>query len=915
MPVPFDGREFTFTNPDGTEFGVRGWGNQFTAIFETLDGYTVVKDPESGYYHYAVRSDDGDLVPSQVAVGLDSGRARIEIPKHLRPDPEAQRVRASAALATSDFSPRWESRRRERREVRQRSDPDAGRSQDEEPSPSAATPTGNLVGLCLLVQFPDVLGTFSTLDVADFCNQVGYSRFNNNGSVRDYFKDVSDGRVDFTNIVTAYYTAKNKRSYYTDPKQPYGKRTRQLIIEGLTDLKGHGFDFSGLTADKYGWVRSLSVFYAGPCINNWGEGLWPHAGNLPAPFFTPGGLRLLDYQICDIGEELTLQTFCHENGHMLFDFPDLYDYGRQSSGVGNYCLMCNGGAARNPVEPCAYLKREAGWVATESTAASGMCYELRSDRNDLLVHARSGTEYFVMENRERVGRDQMVPSEGLAIFHVDEAGSNDHEQMTPAEHYECSLEQADGLFDLEKKQNAGDVDDLFGAPRKTAFGAATSPNSRWWDGTPSGLEIKYISPPGPTMKVVLRSNWRTPRFSRVGGPASRIFASSGQLCATDPESGRVYHWMGQPAGAWKLAGGPGSDFVFAGKVLYGRSPDGSGVWRRTWISDGEHEGHFEWQKVRGPTGLLLTDGSHVFATGPRAPGSDSYPNLSQFVGPWKGISGPAKTFAVGFQPHKILPDGNVERWDGSNWVSLGAPQGVDLDTLYTGGKDVYGTFHLAPNRTGPIFKHTEAGWVIIGGSGKGFATDDHGGLYGISPADDSVWLWEGDPHRWTNLHFAAQEIVATGDRMLFGVANVEKTVWQFMPDLDLSLSDWCYDWDPGVIRFFGIVVNKAAFASNRADKAKVSLEFTMNDGTTKTQSKVFELDQNGLGPCQKAIVGPVAFPFGEKCRYYVGTLKVSHPDNAEPSHSSYEPSHEERIAGLLGSRFRPGGDLAHRIRG
>ncbi len=47
-----------------------------------------------------------------------------------------------------------------------------------------------------------------------------------------------------------------------------------------------------------------------------------------------------DYQFTAMGSELELGTFSHENGHMLCDYPDLYDYGYESSGVGGYCLMC-----------------------------------------------------------------------------------------------------------------------------------------------------------------------------------------------------------------------------------------------------------------------------------------------------------------------------------------------------------------------------------------------------------------------------------------------------------------------------------------------------------------------------------------------------------------------------------------------
>ena len=106
-------------------------------------------------------------------------------------------------------------------------------------------------------------------------------------------------------------------------------------------------------------------------MNNWSEGLWPHAWTLATQFNIGGGRRLADYQITDIGTRLTLRTFCHENGHMVCDFPDLYDYGGESAGVGNYCLMCFGGNDLNPVEINAALKHQAGWTTTLRNATPG----------------------------------------------------------------------------------------------------------------------------------------------------------------------------------------------------------------------------------------------------------------------------------------------------------------------------------------------------------------------------------------------------------------------------------------------------------------------------------------------------------------------------------------------------------------
>lgn len=92
-----------------------------------------------------------------------------------------------------------------------------------------------------------------------------------------------------------------------------------------------------------------------------------------------------------------------------------------------------------------------------------------------------------------------MPDSGLAIWHVDEDGSNNDEQMTPSNHYECSLVQADNQLELEKNVNQGDLCDLFSSSSRSAFTDSTEPASRWWDGTPSGLAITGIGAPGPQM--------------------------------------------------------------------------------------------------------------------------------------------------------------------------------------------------------------------------------------------------------------------------------------------------------------------------------------------------------------------------------------------------------------------------------
>jgi len=68
-------------------------------------------------------------------------------------------------------------------------------------APPDHTTTGNYVGITVLVDFYDDVGTMTLQQIDDFCNKTGYNGFGNDGSVHDYFWDNSDHRLNYTNIV------------------------------------------------------------------------------------------------------------------------------------------------------------------------------------------------------------------------------------------------------------------------------------------------------------------------------------------------------------------------------------------------------------------------------------------------------------------------------------------------------------------------------------------------------------------------------------------------------------------------------------------------------------------------------------------------------------------------------------------
>ncbi|MCD4690679.1 M6 family metalloprotease domain-containing protein, partial [bacterium] len=437
--APMNGESVDIQQPDGTSLQVRVWGDEYFAHGETMDGYTVTRDESSGFLCYARLTEDGQDLISTGVPGSESPPFGLE--KHIRIAQDA--AREKAYRSREEF---------EHRQLTTLSSPvRSGRP---------GTTTGEVVGITLIVDFSDDPATIPAANFDDYCNLPGYTGYGNNGSVRDYYYDVSEELLTYTNYVSPqYYRAQNTKAYYTNPSAPYGQRAQELVAEALADLDASGFDFSQYDSNGDGIVDAVNCFYAGNTWNNWAEGLWPHAGWLE---WCADGVCTQRYQITDAGNQLSLGTFCHENGHMLMGWPDLYDYGGDSAGVGAYCLMCAGCFGTNPNEPCGHLKLDAGWGDVTELWEPIVGLTVSIDGNDMYRFGRPGhpNEYFLIENRQPTGRDAGLPDAGLAIWHIDTEGSNNNQQQTPELHYLVTLVQADGDWDLENNRNNGDGSDL-----------------------------------------------------------------------------------------------------------------------------------------------------------------------------------------------------------------------------------------------------------------------------------------------------------------------------------------------------------------------------------------------------------------------------------------------------------------------
>lgn len=509
LAAPHQGKVFQFKQPDNTYVEAKVFGDEYYQRIESLDGYTLCRD-SSGWICYATVSEDGsDFVSSGIIYrrGEDQSGAinNRKLSKHLKLHKKhiLDKVRKKRLILNPA--------------------PAAGDGEtttNKSVKPLAAPMTGTVKGLALLINFPDQTSSIGKTEIENMLNQSGYTGYSNNGSVRDYYYNVSGGALTYTNYVAGFYTAKNPKSYYTNPNVEFAQRAMELVKEALQWLDSQGYDFSTLSTDSSKNILAINCYYAGAPDSDWGKGLWPHQGWV-YPKYSVDGVYCYKYQMSDIGSSLSIGTTVHENGHMVCGWPDLYDYDGDSAGDGTFCVMsyCDD---KNPQVPNPYFRNMAGWMSYTSLNNIAGGSQVTINAGSLGAYYWTGfnsNEFFLVENIRRTGRWATLPGEGLIIWHIDTTGDNSYNQMTSSQHFIVSVEQADGSYHLERNQNSGESKDLYYSGNKTQFDNTTTPNSNWWSGSASGLKISNVGSIGNSITFTLGTgNGSTPTPIRTATP-------------------------------------------------------------------------------------------------------------------------------------------------------------------------------------------------------------------------------------------------------------------------------------------------------------------------------------------------------------------------------------------------------------
>ncbi len=390
--------------PDGQEISCFISGDEFFHRVHDGQGYTIVRDPATGFYVYA-RSGRDDLEPTSLIVG--------------RTEPAAYGLEPGAMPSPQ--------RLQQAREVFPYM---AGEG-------AKTPPIGTINNLVVFVRFKD------QTEFAD--SAVKFDRtFNSTtagyNSLRNYFQEVSYGA---TTVSTTFYPIPGTfvvsfqdtfiRAYYCPyaDTNPIGyqndtqlmEREHSLLRRAVEAIASQVSPGLNIDADNDGYVDNVCFVVRGP-TTAWATLLWSHRWALYSQTAYINGKRVWDYNF-QMETQFSTAVLCHEMGHS-FGYPDLYHYyyGTSLSPTGIWDVMCS--TPNPPTHSCAYMKSYyTGWLGTIPQITTPGTYWLKplaSGTNKVayrIASPYSASEYFVVEYRRKAGTfDSSVPGSGLLVFRI-----------------------------------------------------------------------------------------------------------------------------------------------------------------------------------------------------------------------------------------------------------------------------------------------------------------------------------------------------------------------------------------------------------------------------------------------------------------------------------------------------------------
>lgn len=254
---------------------------------------------------------------------------------------------------------------------------------------------------------------FSKGEYRDKDNATGQPVF---GSLNDFFQEQSCGAFRIEGKVFPWVKVSKKRGDYS---QGSGTSNRSALpseaLDKLLDREGR---------DAVNGYDALFFIYAGDRIRtNPGAVYYPHVGTL----IHRGSNRRWNYLLTyEGGDRMLTLNGCAKEFALLLGLPNLAARTENpgSEGLGPWCLLSNVNTSGRPQHLCAWAKEQLGWIqptVLDPTVRQKLILGPVEDspRECFKVLARAdGSEYFLLENRQKKGFDSDLPGAGLLIWRV-----------------------------------------------------------------------------------------------------------------------------------------------------------------------------------------------------------------------------------------------------------------------------------------------------------------------------------------------------------------------------------------------------------------------------------------------------------------------------------------------------------------
>ncbi len=468
--------------PDGTTLELFASGDEFHNWLHDAEGFTIIRDPQTGWLCYAVKNGD-DVAAGTLIAGRDDPRGQGLVPG----------INISESL--------YKQRRQERFAM---------------PAERDAPTTGTINNLVIYIRFSDET-EFGQL------NSVYDGWFNSStNSQKNYYLQASYNQL---TVNTHFYPApsggyvvswqdSHPRAYF----QPYNVTTNPTGYDGDTERRLREFTLlqnatngvsaqipSSLTidSDNDGRVDNV-VFVVKGTAGEWASLLWPHRWSLYDRYVYINGKRVYDFnfQLQDFLADRGVGVICHKFFHTL-GAPDLYHY--TSNGIspaGAWDLM---NSDQNPPQHMtAFMKYKYGdWIASIPTLSADGVYTLNpltsATGQAYRINSNNPNQYYVVEFRKKTGTfESSVPASGILVYRIDTSCGNGNADGPPDELY---IYRPGGTTTVNGTVNSANYSLETG---RTAINSTTNPTPFLQDGSAGNLFICEIgSSAGSTMSFRL----------------------------------------------------------------------------------------------------------------------------------------------------------------------------------------------------------------------------------------------------------------------------------------------------------------------------------------------------------------------------------------------------------------------------